>query len=207
LHSRSPTKRERGQGEGATFWREVSNPLHLYRMRHTPLAIGLREARQRASLTQAALAAKAGISRVTLARFESGADQDIRVGSLGRLSAPLKLELALVPSGVHAALETRLARAEERRRRADRRAQHAALAAHLLSAPGTKARALIARARESVDRWERDRLCSSQYISRWRTMLTGTRERVARALLRRDAWADALFQNSPWAFALEAPEP
>jgi transcriptional regulator with XRE-family HTH domain len=176
-------------------------------MRHTPLAKVLREARQRASLTQAALAAKAGTSRVTLARFESGADQDIRVGSLERLAVPLALELTLLPSGAHAALETRLAREEERRRRVERRAQHAALAAHLLGAPAPKARTLIARARESVDRWERDRLCSAQYISRWRTMLTGTRERVARALLRRDAWSDALFQNSPWAFALEAAEP
>jgi len=174
-------------------------------MRHT-LANALREARQRASLTQATLAEKAGTSRVTLARFESGADQDIRVGSLERLAVPLALELALLARGAQAALETRLAREQERRRRAERRAQHAALAASLLSIPAPKARTLIARATASVDRWERDRLCSAQYISRWRTMLSGPRERVARALLRRDAWADALFQNSPWAFALEAVE-
>jgi hypothetical protein len=54
-----------------------------------------------------------------------------------------------------------------------------------------------------VDRWERDRLCSRHYISRWRRLLSGPPERVARSLLGPGDWADALFQNTPFSFALE----
>jgi hypothetical protein len=54
-----------------------------------------------------------------------------------------------------------------------------------------------------VDRWERDRLCSRHYISRWRRLLSGPPERVARSLLDPGDWADALFQNTPFSFALE----
>ena len=59
------------------------------------------------------------------------------------------------------------------------------------------------RAREVVDHWERERLCSWHYVSRWRALLKGSRERVSQSLLDPGSWADALFQNSPWSFALE----
>jgi len=58
------------------------------------------------------------------------------------------------------------------------------------------------RARANVDRWERDGLCSDQYIFRWRARLKGSAWRAAAALLRRDKWSDALLQSSPWSFAL-----
>jgi hypothetical protein len=38
-------------------------------------------------------------------------------------------------------------------------------------------------------------------------MLAGPVEQVARGLLEPGEWTDALFQNSPWAFALERPAP
>ncbi|MCG6927534.1 MAG: hypothetical protein LJF30_19775 [Acidobacteria bacterium] len=76
------------------------------------------------------------------------------------------------------------------------------LAARLLAAPQSEARELIAKARAVVDRWERDRLCSRHYISRWRALLAGPVERVARALIEPSDWTDALFQNTPWSFAL-----
>jgi hypothetical protein len=56
-----------------------------------------------------------------------------------------------------------------------------------------------------VDRWERERLCSAHYISRWRALLAGPAERVARSLVEPGEWKDALFQNTPWTFALERP--
>ena len=105
--------------------------------------------------------------------------------------------------GARVALETRIARERERSRRLDLRLRHARLAARLLSAPGREANALVARARGVVDRWERGRLCSRHYISRWRGLLEGPPGRVARALLEPGEWQDALFQNTPWAFALE----
>ena len=98
-------------------------------------------------------------------------------------------------------VETLLARERERTRRVERRLAHTALAAHLLAAPKPEAQALVARARAVVDRWERERLCSRHYISRWRKLLAGPVRRVARELLQTSAWTDALFQNTPWSFA------
>lgn len=100
-----------------------------------------------------------------------------------------------------------LARERERRRRLERRLAHAALAVRLLEARAPQAKALVARAHGAVDRWERERLCSRHYVTRWRAMLRGPIGRVAGLLLDPGDWRDALFQNSPWAFALPRPEP
>ena len=171
-------------------------------MVRTPLAEQIRAARRQHGLTQAGLAERSGISRVTIARLESGAPQDLRAGTIGRLCEALGLEMGALPLGARARLEKRLAREEERTRRAERRGDHAVLAARLLAAPRSEARQLIARARAVGDRWERDRLCSQHYVSGWRARLAGPVERVARALIEPSDWTDALFQNTPWSFAL-----
>jgi len=108
--------------------------------------------------------------------------------------------LEALPRGAQAARKTLLAR--ERARRLDLRRRHAALAVRLLAAPAPEAAALLRRARASVDRWEREQLCSKHYISRWRERLRGPAQRAAAALLEHDEWTDALLQNSPWSFAL-----
>jgi hypothetical protein len=100
-------------------------------------------------------------------------------------------------------LETMLAREQARTRRIDLRRRHAVLAARLLAAPAREAEALLRRARATVDRWEREQLCSVHYISRWRAKLAGSARRCALALLEQDDWTDALLQSSPWSFALE----
>ena len=127
------------------------------------------------------------------------------MGTNSRLCEALGRELTAAPPGPRP-LEALLVREQERARRLDRRRRHAVLAAGLLAARGRKATALIARARAGVDRWERDHLCSRHYVSRWRKMLAGPVAGVARSLLDPGEWADALFQNSPWAFALEPEE-
>ena len=172
-------------------------------MRYAALQAQLRAARAQKGLSQAELAERSGASRVSIARFEAGADQDFRLGTLARLCEALGLELAAVVPGGQTASETALARAQEDWRRLDRRHRHALLATRLLSASASQAQTLVAEARANVERWERDRLCSPHYIDRWRRMLAGPVSRIARSLLRADDWADALFQNSPWAFALE----
>lgn len=177
----------------------------LYLMRHMGLQAQVRAARHAQGLSQAALAARSGTSRVTIARLEAGSAQDFRVGTLSRLCEALGLELAAMPRSAPPALETALAREQERARRLDRRRRHAVLAARLLVTRRPKAAALVRHARAGVDRWERERLCSQHYISRWRAMLAGPVEKVARSLLEPGDWTDALFQNSPWAFALESP--
>jgi len=172
-------------------------------MRHVA-ALGreVRAWRQSRGLTQVALASRSGVGRVTIARLEAGAVQECRVGTLARLCAALGLELAAVSPGALPAQDTRFLRERERLRRIDARRRHAELAARLLASSARESAALVSRARANVDRWERDRLCSDHYISRWRTKLSGPARRVARALLEYDAWTDALLQNTPWSFAL-----
>ena len=177
----------------------------MYLMRAEIIASQLRRARRAQGLSQVALAERSGAGRVTIARLEAGAAQDFRVGTLQQLCGALGLELAALPRGAVDAHETRLARERERARRLDARRRHAALAARLLGAPPAEAAALVRQARARVDKWERERLCSEHYVARWREMLAGPVRRVARALLEYDEWTDALFQSSPWSFALEPP--
>jgi transcriptional regulator with XRE-family HTH domain len=174
----------------------------LYRMRYSRLRAQLREARRRQALTQAALASRSGTSRVTIARLEAGSAGDVRLGTLCRVSEALGLEIAAAPVGAEARLQKLLARERERARRIDLRLAHAVIALRLLAAPPREAKALVATAWAVVDRWERDRLCSRHYLSRWRRMLAGSVERVAGSLVEESAWSDALFQTTPWAFAL-----
>ena len=171
-------------------------------MGYSSLREQLRTARRRQALSQTALAARSGIGRVTIARLEAGSAQDVRTGTVERLCEALGLELNAVPVAGQPELETLLARAQDRARRVERRLGHAVLAARLLTIPRPQARALIARARAVVDRWDREELCSHHYISRWRAVLARPVERVAQALLEPGDWADALFQNSPWGFSL-----
>ena len=162
----------------------------------------VRRARRQQSLTQSALAARSGTSRATIARVEAGSARDIRVNTIVRVCEALGLDVVAAPPGAEPVLERLLARERENARRLERRLAHAALAARLLAARRPAARALVARARAAVDRWERERLCSRHYVSRWRAMLAGPVEEVARSLLEPGEWKDALFQNTPWGFAL-----
>jgi transcriptional regulator with XRE-family HTH domain len=172
-------------------------------MRNSPLHGLLREARRRKGLSQAALAQASGAGRVTIARLEAGGAGDFRVGTLTRLCEALGLELSALPREARPTQEILLARERERAQRLDRRRRHAALAARMLAAPPGEAAALLRDARAAVDRWQRERLCSEHYISRWRGLLSGPARRVALRLLEHDAWTDALFQNTPWSAALE----
>jgi transcriptional regulator with XRE-family HTH domain len=176
-------------------------------MRYDTLIATARTARHRLALSQADLAARSGVGRVTIARFEAGAGQDVRAGTLVRLLEALGLEVAALPPGGQAGMESQLLRARERARRLERRLGHAVLAARLLAAGRAEARALVRHARAVVDRWEREGLCSRHYVSRWRAMLEGPVKKVAASLLAPGDWADALFQNTPWTFALPRPTP
>jgi transcriptional regulator with XRE-family HTH domain len=171
----------------------------------SPLPAQLRAAREALGLTQAALAERSGAGRVTIARLEAGAAQDFRVGTLERICGALGFEIAAVPRGAPDAHERVLARERERVRRLDARRRHAALAARLLAMPRAEAHAALRRARAVVARWERDRLCSGHYVTRWRAMLSGSPTRAAEALLAHGDWTDALLQNTPWSFMLERP--
>lgn len=55
----------------------------------------VKEARQRAALTQAQLAQSSGLSRLTIVHLETGALSDLGVRKLERVLAVLELEIAL----------------------------------------------------------------------------------------------------------------
>ena len=172
-------------------------------MRYDSLRVPLRRARTERALTQAALAERSGTSRVTIARLESGQAHDARLATVVAVCEALSLALRVADPGAEAHLETQLARARERCERAERRRAHAALAARLLAASGREATALVHRARQVVLRWEREGLCSAHYVTRWRKLLRGGPRQVARAVLDPGEWRDALYQNTPWSFALD----
>jgi transcriptional regulator with XRE-family HTH domain len=156
-------------------------------MRYTLRAV-FRQTRLQQSLTQSALAARSGTSRVTIARLEAGSARDVRLGTISRVGEALKLEVAAVPLGGGPVLERHFAREREKVRRLERRLVYAVLAARLLAACLAEARALIAAARAAVGRWEWEHLCSCHYISWWRVMLAGFGKRVVRSLLERGDW-------------------
>jgi len=69
--------------------------------------------------------------------------------------------------------------------------------------PKRKRNELIARARDEVQRWRRDRLCSADYADRWDELLALPVEELARAMTSDELdWGTALRQNSPWHVAL-----
>src|SRR5512144_1959112 len=118
----------------------------MYHMRDSRLRDQLRGARRRQRLSQAALAARSGTSRVTIARLESGSARDVRVGTVVRVAEALGLEVAAVPLGGEPVLERLLAREQEEGRRRERRLAHARLAARRLAARRREATALVATA-------------------------------------------------------------
>ena len=65
----------------------------------------VREARKGQGLTQAALAAEAGISRTTLSLLESGTVQELGIRKVIRILDRLGLELTTRPAGAPPTLE------------------------------------------------------------------------------------------------------
>jgi hypothetical protein len=77
---------------------------------------------------------------------------------------------------------------------------HQAIAIDLLVARARRRDALRAAARKEVDRWERDGLCSKDYIELWRKWLRKPVATLARLMTSDpDGWGNAMRQNSPFA--------
>ena len=72
-------------GGARGFWMLRTVCDTVYHMRYAELRATLRSARLERGLTQAALAARSGTSRVTIARLEAGSAGDVRMGTVGTL--------------------------------------------------------------------------------------------------------------------------
>lgn len=95
--------------------------------------------------------------------------------------------------------ERRAARAAQALVEKDRLIKHQRLAIELVLMPLPQREALLARAREEVARWRRERLCSEDYIERWEQLLGLPVDELARAMASDSLeWGTALRQNSPW---------
>lgn len=114
-----------------------------------------------------------------------------------------KLVAALVPphwlERGDALDERRAARAAQKTVELQRLADHQRIAIELLcAAPAAQARMLQA-ARREVDRWEAQRLCTQDYIGRWREWLALPPKELARRMCSHaGGWGPAMRQNSPF---------
>jgi PHD/YefM family antitoxin component YafN of YafNO toxin-antitoxin module len=101
--------------------------------------------------------------------------------------------------------ERRAARAAQALVDKDRLIRHQRLAIELLLLPKAGRDKLLARARQEVARWRRERLCSDDYSDRWDALLALPVAELARAMGADTLdWGQALRQNSPWPVATMA---
>lgn len=117
-----------------------------------------------------------------------------------------KLVAAVVPphwlSQAHELDERRAARAAQQQVELLRLMAHQRLAIGLLCAAPAQQRTQIAAAQRVVDRWEREQLCSQDYIRRWRAWLALPAAQLARRMCSdAQGWGPAMRQNSPFATA------
>ena len=162
----------------------------------------LRAARRQKALSQAALAARSGTSRVTIARLEAGSARISEWDDLPSLrGARARAQRGTAGRGLR---WRRCSRANGNGRAVwTAAARHAVLAARLLAARRPEAAALVRqRARRRRPLGARAPVQPSLRFALARDARRPV-ERVAQSLLEPGEWSDALFQNSPWTFALE----
>jgi transcriptional regulator with XRE-family HTH domain len=156
----------------------------------------IKEARLRKGLTQEDLAERAQVSRAVLSKLEQG-KKPVQSDTLDRLLAALEVRPRVDAfSGVDS---RKLARLEEEIKRLERRERHLRLAVRLTE--DESAAALVARARQRVHLWRRNRSCSPFYIDRWSRVLALPPREIAKEMATLGEWEDAMLQNSPWSWA------
>jgi transcriptional regulator with XRE-family HTH domain len=157
----------------------------------------IKEARLRKGLTQEDLAEKAQVSRAVLSKLEQG-KKPVQSDTLDRLLAALEVRPQIDPTGGEAL--RKLARLEQEIKRLERRERHLRLAVRIAEDESAAA-ALVARARQRVDLWRRNRSCSPFYIDRWSQALALPPREIAKEMASLGEWEDAMLQNSPWSWA------
>lgn len=100
-------------------------------------------------------------------------------------------------------LDADMSRREDRFRQAaverERLVRHQRIAAILLAASFEERKGMIDGARQVVQRWRLEHLCSADYIDRWSEILDMPLQEMAASMVSDlDGWGVALRQNSPW---------
>jgi len=151
--------------------------------------------REKKGLSQEAVAKAAGIGRSTLVHLENGAD--VRLSKIAAVAKALEthIEARMEPADL---AERRQARQQLSLRMLALQNAHLHIALDLLL-DEPAAIAALDQAREMVELWARDKVCSGFYIDAWRKLLTGSPREIGAALARMDKkWESALMQNSPF---------
>lgn len=95
--------------------------------------------------------------------------------------------------------ERRLARLQQAGVEKDRLLRHHRIAMDLLTLTPAESERLIRQARDTVERWRREKLSSRDYVDRWAALLALPARQLAREMVSdADGWGTALRQNSPW---------
>lgn len=147
-------------------------------------------------IRQEDLAREAGVSRTTLSRLEQGKAVHVQTDVLDRLLAALSVN----PTIDLLRQARALARLEQQVKVSVQRERHLRLLLDLAGNPAAAAEK-VARAREVVDLWRRNRTCSDFYVDRWQGLLDLPLAEMVRAMQSLGEWEDALLQNSPWSWA------
>ena len=92
------------------------------------------------------------------------------------------------------------ARAEQQQRELQRLMRHQPWAIELLCAAPLLQQQHLQAARQIVERWQAEQLCSADYIERWRQWLAMPVTELATLMCSQaDGWGPAMRQNSPFA--------
>ncbi len=156
----------------------------------------IRDQRIARQIRQEDLARLAGVSRTTLSQLERGKALHVQTDVLDRLLDTLEIKPAI---GL-VSQERALARLVQQGKLAQRRERHLLLILALVSDPDA-ADGKIGRAREMLALWRANRTCSAFYVERWQALLDLPLMDMVQAMQTLGEWEDALFQNSPWAWA------
>lgn len=123
------------------------------------------------------------------------------------IEKPGKVQAIVAPPQSFASAQTnadgmdarRLARLGQTVVEKNRLIRHQRIAFDLVTAPAAERKKMVAQARNIVERWRREQLCSLDYIDRWSAILRlPAREMASRMTSDDNAWGPALRQNSPW---------
>ncbi len=161
----------------------------------------IRNQRVARGLTQAALAAAAGVSRTIVSRLEQSMPGPVQTDVLDRLFSVLGIDpVSNRPAADTLLAERHRARLEHQLQLDRQRIRHLRLALELASAPQS-ARGRISAARRVVGLWAQNKTCSPFYIKRWSELLALPTRELAGKMTCLGEWEDALFQNTPWSSA------
>ena len=160
----------------------------------------IKDQRLRKGLRQEDLAAKARVARAVISQLERGKRRAVQSDTIERLLHALNVDLRAAAPAVRED-PRKLARLEQYKKLNEQRVRHLRLAVDLAADNERAAREKIAKARERVELWRRNRSCSPFYIDRWSQLLALPPKRVAKEMSSFGEWEDALFQNSPWSWA------